>query len=58
MCNFYVEYDWGSGGLLPEIFFKNLLSKIESVGNFSYKSLLVLINDCSIRLTDCSIRVY
>ena len=56
MCNFYVEYDWGSGGLLPEIFFKNLLSKIESVGNFGY--LLVLINDCSIRLTDCSIRVY
>jgi len=41
MCNFYVEYDlFGGLEACSQKIFKNLLSEIESVGNFGYKSLL------------------
>ena len=41
MCNFYAEYDlFGGLGAYSQKIFKNLLSEIESVDNFGYKSLL------------------
>jgi len=41
MCNFNAEYDlFGGLAACSQQNFKNLLSEIESVGNFGYKSLL------------------